>query len=145
MPICCFLNPDLRNKILELYRPVEQTIDTVSKDEVTEAGFSADALEKAKGMVTSFERFIKDHKDEITALQILYSRPYRERLRFEEIKALAELIERPPYLWRIDRLWDAYAAIERSKVRGTGSHRILTDLVSLIRFALHQEDEFRAC
>jgi len=92
-------------------------------------------------MRPSFEQFIKDNKDEITALQILYSRPYKERLRFEEIKALADLIEKPPYLWRIDRLWEAYAALEKSKVRGAGSHRILTDLVSLIRFALHQEDE----
>ena len=32
-------------------------------------------------------------------------------------------------------------ALEKSKVRGAGSHRILTDLASLIRFALHQEDE----
>ena len=82
-----------------------QIIDTISPDAVIEAGFSADALEKAKGLVTSFEQFIKDHKDEITALQILYSRPYKERLRFEEIKTLADLIEKPPYLWRIDRLW----------------------------------------
>ncbi len=143
-----FHNPELRNKILELHRLTEQTIDTVSKDELTEAGFNADALEKAKGMVTSFEQFIKDHRDEITALQIIYSLPARStstlagrRLQFEQIKELANIIERPPYLWGIDGLWDAYAALERSRVRGAGSHRILTDLVSLIRFALHQEDE----
>ncbi|OGW21558.1 MAG: type III restriction endonuclease subunit R, partial [Nitrospirae bacterium GWA2_46_11] len=136
-----FHNPELRRRLVELHKTTEQTIDAISKDAVIEAGFSADALEKAKGLVTSFEQFIKEHKDEITALQILYSRPYKERLRFEEIKTLAELIEKPPYLWRIDRLWNAYAALERSKVRGAGSHRILTDLVSLIRFALHQEDE----
>lgn len=120
---------------------LEQTIDIISKDEVVSEGFDADALEKAKGMVTSFEQFIKGHKDEITALQILYSRPYKARLRFEDIKALSEVIEKPPYLWRIDRLWDAYAALERSKVRGASSQRILTDLVSLIRFAIHQENE----
>jgi type I restriction enzyme R subunit len=136
-----FHNPELRRRLVELHKTTEQTIDAISKDAVIEAGFSADALEKAKGLVTSFEQFIKEHKDEITAIQILYSRPYKERLHFEEIKTLAELIEKPPYLWRIDRLWDAYAALERSKVRGAGSHRILTDLVSLIRFALHQEDE----
>ncbi|MDI6727788.1 MAG: type I restriction-modification enzyme R subunit C-terminal domain-containing protein [Thermodesulfovibrionales bacterium] len=133
--------PELRRRLVDLYKTTEQTIDAISKDAVIEAGFSADAMEKAKGLVTSFEQFIKEHKDEITALQILYSRPYKERLRFEEVKALSELIERPPYLWRIDRLWDAYAALEKSRVRGAGSHRILTDLVSLIRFALHQEDE----
>lgn len=134
-------NPELRKKLVELHKTTEQTIDTVSKDEVTDAGFSAEELEKAKGLVTSFEQFIKDHKDEITALQILYSRPYKSRLRFEQIKELAAMIERPPYLWRIDRLWDAYAALEKSKVRGASAKKILTDLVSLIRFALRQEDE----
>jgi type I restriction enzyme R subunit len=134
-------NPALRNRLIELHKTTEQTIDTVSKDEVTEAGFSAEALEKAKGLVTSFEQFIKDHKDEITALQILYSKPYKSRLRFEQIKELASIIEKPPYLWGVDRLWSAYAALEKSKVRGASAQKILTDLVSLIRFALHQENE----
>ena len=89
-------NPALRNKILELHKTTEQTIDIISKDEVTTAGFSAEALEKARGMIESFEKFIQDNKDEITALQILYSRPYKERLRFEQIKELASLIEKPP-------------------------------------------------
>ncbi len=133
--------PELRKKLVELHKTTEQTIDTVSKDEVTEAGFSAEALEKAQGLVTSFEQFIKDHKDEITALQILYSKPYKSRLRFEQIRELASIIEKPPYLWRVDRLWNAYAALEKSKVRGASAQKILTDLVSLIRFALHQENE----
>jgi len=59
------------------------------------------------------------------------------------------MIEKPPYLWRVDRLWDAYAALERSKpaparlkqgVRGASSQRILTDLVSLIRFAIRHDE-----
>lgn len=68
-------------------------------------------LDKAIGLVTSFEQFIKDHKDEITALQILYSKPYKSRLRFEQIRELASIIEKPPYLWGVDRLWNAYAAL----------------------------------
>ena len=140
--------PELRKKLVELHKTTEQTIDTVSKDEVTEAGFSAEALEKAKGLITSFEQFIKDNKDEITALQILYSLPARatstragRHLTFEQIRELASIIEKPPYLWRVDRLWNAYAALEKSKVRGASAQKILTDLVSLIRFALHQENE----
>jgi type I restriction enzyme R subunit len=136
-----FHNPELRKKLIELHQTAEQTIDTVSPDEVLKAGFDEKALEKAKGMIQSFEQFIQEHKDEITALQILYSRPYKERLKFEQIKELAKLIEKPPYLWQIDRLWDAYAALEKSKVRGASTRRILTDLVSLIRFAIHQDNE----
>ncbi len=136
-----FQNPELRKKLIELHQTAEQTIDIVSPDEVLKAGFDEKALEKAKGMIQSFEQFIQEHKDEITALQILYSRPYKERLKFEQIKELANLIEKPPYLWQIDSLWDAYAALEKSKVRGLSARRILTDLVSLIRFAIHQDNE----
>ncbi len=135
-PLC---DPRLREKILELRRKADQIIDTISADEVIEAQFDAEALDKAKGLVHSFEQFIEEHKDEITALQVLYSRPYRQRLKYDEIKVLAEMIEKPPYLWRIDRLWDAYAALETSKVKGAGSRRLWTDIVSLVRFALHQE------
>ena len=92
-------------------------------------------------MVQSFEQFITDHKDEITALQVLYSRPYKQRLKFEAVKELADAIEKPPYLWNESQLWNAYAALEKSKVKGASGKRILTDLVSLVRFAIHQDNE----
>jgi len=91
--------------------------------------------------VQSFEQFIAQHKDEITALQVLYSKPYKQRLTFEDIKDLANAIEKPPYLWNESQLWQAYAALEKSKVKGASGKRILTDLVSLVRFATHQENE----
>lgn len=50
-------------------------------------------------------------------------------------------IEKPPYLWNESQLWQAYAALDRSKVKGTSSKRIFTDLVSLVRFAMHQEND----
>ncbi len=134
-------NPELRKILIELKQAHEQTIDNVSQDKVIEAGFSADALERAKGIVQSFEQFIKDHKDEITALQILYSRPYKARLKFEDIKELANAIEKPPRLWSESQLWQAYAALDKSKVKGANTKRILTDLVSLVRFAIHQDNE----
>jgi len=130
-------------KLIKLFcvDSLEQTIDTVSKDTVLEAAFSAEAKEKAKGLVTSFEQFIKDHKDEITALQVLYNRPYRQRLRYEDIKALAEAIQAPPRQWTPETLWRAYETLDQSKVRGAGARRLLTDIVSLVRFALHHEPE----
>jgi type I restriction enzyme, R subunit len=134
-------NPDLRNLLLEIKKKNEQIIDNVSPDTVIEAGFSAEALEKAKGMVESFKQFIEDNRDEITALQILYSRPYKSPLKFENIKELADAINKPPHHWTEDNLWSAYTALEKSKVRGASGARIMTDLVSLVRYALEQENE----
>ncbi len=134
-------DPKLRELLIEIKKKNELTIDHISQDQVIEAGFSADALARARTIVQSFEQFIRQHKDEITALQILYSKPYKQRLKFEDIKDLANAIEKPPYLWNESQLWQAYAALEKSKVKGASSKRILTDLVSLVRFAIHQDSE----
>lgn len=134
-------NPALRNLLEKLRAQNEQTIDTVSQDRVFEAGFSQDALERARTIVQSFEKFIQDNKDEITALQILYSRPYKAPLRFEDVKDLADRLQAPPHLRTESQLWQAYAALEKSKVKGASGKRILTDLVSLVRFAMHQDNE----
>lgn len=136
-----FYDPQLRETIDAIKKKNEIVIDTVSADEVLEATFSKDALDRAKGVVKSFEQFIKDNKDEITALQVLYSKPYKQRLTFEAVKELAEAIHQPPHLWTESQLWSAYAALEKSKVKGAGGKRILTDLVSLVRFAIHQDNE----
>ena len=143
-----FHDPKLRELLVQIKKNNEITIDHISQDHIIEAGFSVEALERAKGIVHSFEQFIQDHKDEITALQILYSSPARHRvtqagkqLTFDHIKELAQAIERPPYLWNESQLWQAYAALEKSKVKGASAKRILTDLVSLVRFAMHQDNE----
>lgn len=135
-------NPALRNKLIEIKKSYEQTIDTVSKDQVLDAGHSAAAQEKARSIVESFETFIRENKDEIIALQVLYSRPYKQRLTFKQIKELADAIERPPRAWTPVLLWQAYEKLDKSKVRGWGG-RLLTDIVSLVRFALHQDGELR--
>jgi type I restriction enzyme R subunit len=133
-------NPELRERLVELRRQQEQLIDATSADKLIEAGYSKDATDRARETVESFERFIRENKDEITALQVLYSRPHRQRLTFPQIKELAKLIEKPPRRWTPERLWQAYEALDRSRVRGSG-RRMLTDLVTLVRFALHEDDE----
>ncbi len=135
-------NPALRNKLVELKKSFEQTIDTVTKDRVLEAAFSADARQKAQSIVQSFEQFIRDHKDEITALQILYSRPYKQRLKYKDIQELKTIIQRPPHSLEPETLWRAYEALDKSKVRGSGG-KVLADIVSLVRFALRQEGELK--
>jgi type I restriction enzyme R subunit len=134
-------DPALRALLLGLKQQKELVIDTVTQDRVLEAGFSEAARERAQGIVTNFEAFIAEHKDEITALQILYSRPSKAPLTFDDIKALADALHAPPHLMDEGTLWQAYAALDESKVKGASRQRILTDLVSLVRFAMHQENE----
>jgi type I restriction enzyme R subunit len=143
-PLC---DPALRNLLIDLKEKAEQVIDTVTQDQLLEADFSEAARDRAKGTVESFEKFIAEHKDEITALQILYQQPQRlkglqaETLTFEALKALADTLQAPPHLWTEGQLWQAYAALDKTKVKGDNRKRILTDLVSLVRFAMHQSNE----
>ena len=69
------------------------------------------------------------------------SRPYKAQLRGEELQDLADAIRRPPRHLSQDKLWQAYAALEKDKVRSAGAKHILTDLVALVRFALEQDNE----
>jgi type I restriction enzyme R subunit len=130
-------NPELRIKIVDFRRSYEQLIDEGSIDTLRHAGYST---ERARKTVDDFRKFIENNKDEITALQILYSRPYSQRLSFKDIRDLANAIERPPHQWTPEGLWTAYEALDKSKVHGSGQ-RVATDLVSLVRFALGQEEE----
>jgi type I restriction enzyme R subunit len=134
-------DPKVRELILTLKQKNEQVIDNVTEDEVIEAGFSEAARERAKNMVTTFEQFIQKHKDEITALQILYNRPGKAPLKFEDLKSLADALHAPPQLISESALWQAYAALDKTKVKGASTRRILTDLVSLVRYAMHQDNE----
>lgn len=132
-----FDDPKLRNTLIEIKRKNEQTIDTVSKDDVISAGFDIKAKEKAQSIIDSFKKFIEENKNELTALQIIYSRPYGKRhLTYETIKELANAIKKPPYHFTPELLWQAYEKLEKSKVRRAGPQKLLTDIVSLVSFAI---------
>jgi type I restriction enzyme R subunit len=127
----------IRNTIIALHRQNEQTIDTVSSDELLEAAWDAGATEKSRTVVETFRRFIEENRDEIGALQLIYSRPYGHRhFTYDEIRQLAEAITKPPYHLTTEQVWRAYEQLERSRVRGAGPQKLLTDIISLVRFAL---------
>lgn len=133
-----FDDPKFRNKIIEVKKRNEQTIDNVSKDVLVYAGPDIQAkVQLANAQIKSFQDFIDQNKDELTALQILYSKPYNLRqLTFEQVKQLAEAIEKPPYNLTPELLWLAYEQLEKSKVKGAGPQKLLTNIVSLVRFAI---------
>ena len=136
-------NVQLREKLIDIRRSYQQVMDTASKDKVISGEYSREAADRAREQTQSFRQFIEDHKDEITALQVLYSQPYGGGLTYADIKELAQAIGRPPHRWTPEALWQAYETLNASKVRGSG-HRVSTDLVSLVRHALGQTDELVA-
>jgi type I restriction enzyme R subunit len=133
-------NAELRDALVNVQRSFDQVIDEISVDQVTRAEFVVDARARAEQTVESFREFLEEHKDEITALQVLYSRPYAKRLTYRDVKELAEAIGKPPHRWTPERLWEAYETLDASKVRGSAG-TVLTNIVSLVRFTLGDDDE----
>ncbi len=130
-------NPQLRQRLTEIHRAYEQTIDNLTADTVIRAEFS---FAESDSLTRSFKDYIEENRDEITALQVLYERPYRQRLSYADIRALADALQSPPRSWTAGQLWDAYRQLDQSKVRGS-SQRVMADIVSLVRFAIGSDEE----
>ncbi|TWW12496.1 hypothetical protein E3A20_01270 [Planctomyces bekefii] len=133
--------PGLREAILAAKRSLEQVIDEQTPDQLLRAGFDAEALEKAKSMLTSFRKFIEANKDEIEALQVLYSVPYRAGLKFRHVRELAAKLNQAPFFVdpnrpeSLGRLWQAFEVVEPGQVRGQGG-RQLVDVIAMVRHAI---------
>jgi hypothetical protein len=61
---------------------------------------------KAQGLIQTFREHIKQRKAEITALQILYSRPYKQRLTERMLKELEEKHRTTDAAWTEDDDFD---------------------------------------
>ena len=137
-----FDKPALREALVKVKQELEQTIDTTTIDEVIreETGFNAAAKEKAAGLVQSFRDYIEEHRAEIDALQILYSRPYKQRLTEKMLKELEAKLKQPFGSAPVDTVWSAFEKIESQKGEGRKSsvHRF-ADLIPLVQHALEQQ------
>lgn len=131
-------NAELRNLLLKAQEDSEIIIHDAGKDVLVHAGASAEATEKARSTITSFRQYLEENRDEITAIQMLYTRRKGQSPTLKDLKRLAESISTPPRSWTPEGLWHAYEMLEQSKVKGHGG-QMVTDLVSLVRFALEQE------
>jgi type I restriction enzyme R subunit len=135
-----FDNPVLRDMLAKLKKDNEQTIDVVTVDTVLDRGFDAAAKEKAENLVRSFRTYIEEHHNEIAALQILYSRPYRQRITEECLKELEAKLKPDFGAYPVQNLWLAFSQLRQSNgISSSSATRRFTDLVSLVRVALEQE------
>jgi type I restriction enzyme R subunit len=130
-----FLKAAFRRRILEIRAQNEQTIDRHSIDDVLYAGFDASAVEKAQTKVKDFRAWIGAHKDELTALQVLYSGTKPLKISLKDLRQLRDALTTPPMAASPTQLWRAFQAVESDKVKGFGGTQ-LADLVTLVRHAL---------
>jgi len=106
-------------------RQTEQVIDEITQDELLHdaTGFSAEAREKARSVMAEFTQFVRDHKNDIEAIQILYSRPFKAGLRFKQVKDLATRLHTAPFHVdpkkpdSVGHLWHCAEAAEQTRWR----------------------------
>lgn len=85
---------DLNRYIENVRKAHSQVIDHINPDKLLNVGWDKDNTEKAQTLIQDFTAWIESHKDEITALQIFYSQPYRRReLTYKMIKDVYELLK----------------------------------------------------
>ena len=129
--VAVFNNPDLRNYIADVRKKYDQIIDGINPDEITNIGWVKDQKAEAEFVISNFAAWIEAHKDEITALQIFYSQPYRRReLTYVMIKELCEKLKREQPSLSPMAVWNA---CEKSGETNAKPKNELTALVSLIR------------
>src|SRR5437667_1556671 len=129
-------NPDLRNKILAIQRAADQTIDTVSQDKLLFAGADAKTSEAARDTIRSFRDYIEQHKAEIEALQILYSRPFKKRLTEESLRELEARLKPEFGPQPVPTIWRAFEGRGGALRRPRSQTHRFTDLISLVRTAI---------
>jgi len=136
-----FDNFVLRNTLIEIKKRNEQIIDAVSQDTVLEAAWDATAKEKARNTISTFKQFIEANKNEITAIQFIYGQPYGQRhLTYQQIEELAGAIKQPPYRLTPENIWQAYEQLEKARVKGAGAQKLLTNIISLVRFTVGKDN-----
>ena len=137
-------DPVLRHALLDVRKAQDVILDDVTVDEVTRAGARKDLTpdhDADQALVSEFEAFCEQHKDELDALTVLYSRPFAQRLTRAQLLDLVAAIQRPPRQWTGEALWAAYERVEAGRVRGASKGKLMTDLISLARHAMGVDEE----
>lgn len=133
-----FDKPATRKLLCDIKQKTDTVIDETTPDTLIDADFDK---QRAEEITTSFKAFIKENRDQLTALQILYNQPYgRQRLTYAAIRELVDRLTDPPLYLTTANVWQAYKRLDAAKVRGAPVDDQLTEVVSLVRYALDQTE-----
>ena len=123
---------ELIELIDDIRRDHEQTIDHDNLDVVLRAGWDKDAASNAQTFTDEFAEYLKSNQDNITALTIFFSQPYRRReLNFDLIRQVLDKLKLDKPKLAPLRVWQAYKQLDDYK--GEQPINELTALVALIR------------
>ncbi len=129
--------PRLRSRMVELQKQSEIVIDELTPDEVLSTGFD---IRRATEVTTRFREFLDANQDELVTLSILYGRPHAgRRLTYAMLGELRAAMARPPWQLNDGAVWACYRRLHAGAARPPSG--LLTDLVSLVRFALGTRTE----
>lgn len=133
-----FDDPKLRQLLKDLKQKSDIVIDDITTDQVIHVGYD---MKQAEDRIKTFKEFIEKNKNEILALQILYNQPYgKQKLTYAAIKELTQKLTDPPHYLTTADVWQAYKRLDAAKVRGAPVDAQLTEIISLVRFALGMEE-----
>ncbi|MDP2424034.1 MAG: DEAD/DEAH box helicase family protein, partial [Bacteroidales bacterium] len=106
---------ELSNYIENVRRAHEQTIDITNPDTLVNQGWATDSKERAENLIADLKTWIEQHKNEITALQIFYSQPFRRReLTYKMIQEVMEKLKLDKPLLAPMQVWRAYEQLDAS-------------------------------
>lgn len=122
---------ELNEFIENVRKSLDQIIDIINPDKLVRAGWDADSGEQASALVSDFAAWIAEHRDEITALQIFYSQPFRRReMTYKMVRDLCERLKTERPLIAPLNVWQAYQQLEQTE---GAAKTELTALVALVR------------
>ena len=131
---CLVGNIKAREKLLEMQRGY-YTITPDKEDEVIYKGFSK---ESARSLIETFEKYLKDNKDSIEALRIIYNSEntlitYSMLSDLKDKLASANSLFTPFHLWSNYKILDEDGVVEDfDKKQNVNA---LTNLIQIVRFA----------
>ncbi len=122
----------LRDRLVTMHQSKYIIIDEVTPDTLLFAG-GVPNLELAERLVHDWKQYLEKNKDEITALQLLYSRPTNSGVTRKELEDLIAAIRKPHQDWTPAIIWKSYELLNKTN-RSIKNKTV--DLVSLVRFTL---------
>lgn len=126
------LNGELVELLDTIRRDKEQTLDHDNIDKLVRAEWDKDAANNAQALTDEFADYLRNNQNNIEALTIFFSQPYRRReLSFNLIRQVLDKLKADKPKLAPLRVWQAYRQLDDYK--GAQPVSELTALVALIR------------